>query len=182
MDDIHQSMDLTPSNSLLNEGIDPLNPPYGLEGTSSLPGGSSIADIVVSSLVSIEPQEEEIPFSILNNSALEGSDLLTGQNFQTFVVGNWKDNESIESKHEVVFVDPSVENYQSLLTGVNPNAEIVVLDGTQDGVSQIGYFLAQEINVSAVHLVAHGKAGSITLGNVELNSNNLAEYAGQLQQ
>jgi hypothetical protein len=177
MDDTHQSMDLTPSNSLLNEGIDPLNPPYGLEGTSSLPGGSSIADIVVSSLVSIEPQEEEIPFSVLDNK-----DFLTGQNDRTFVVGSWEENRSIESKHEVVFVDPGVEDYQSLLAGVNPNAEIVVLDGTRDGVSQIGDFLAQENNVSAVHLVAHGKAGSITLGNVALNSNNLAEYAGQLQQ
>ncbi|MBL8072457.1 MAG: DUF4347 domain-containing protein, partial [Nitrospira sp.] len=42
-----------------------------------------------------------------------------------------------ESATEVVFVDPTVPDYESLLAGMGPNVEVVVLDASRDGVEQI---------------------------------------------
>ncbi len=90
----------------------------------------------------------------------------------------------------LVFVDPAVENYQALLARVvdsNPLAdrwlddiEVVVLDADRDGVEQIGEALGQYRNVSALHILSHGSAGSLQLGNAQIDADNLQQYSAAL--
>jgi hypothetical protein len=38
-----------------------------------------------------------------------------------------------ETPTEVVFVDPAVPDYQTLLAGMDPNIEVIMLEGGRDG-------------------------------------------------
>ncbi|MBD2449019.1 DUF4347 domain-containing protein [Nostoc sp. FACHB-152] len=181
MDDIHGGIDLTLSNQLQNSGVSLPPAPYGLEAKSSLPGGISIVGVELPPVL-LEPQVDAIAFSTLDNSALVGNDILTGANSShaLLVGGDWENTPLSEGK-QIVVIDPGVEDYQNLLAGVAANIEIVVLDGNKDGVSQIGEFLAQQNNISAIHVVTHGQPGIVQLGTTQLSSDNLAEYGSQLQ-
>ncbi|MGK7938750.1 MAG: DUF4347 domain-containing protein [Crocosphaera sp.] len=87
---------------------------------------------------------------------------------------------------EFLFIDTSVNDYQTLIDGITPTAPngqmmVVTLDQTMDGIEQISEALAQYTQeVTAVHIVAHGEAGSLQLGNGSLNSSNLSQYQDEL--
>src|SRR3954463_7100295 len=84
-------------------------------------------------------------------------------------------------RNEVVFIDTTVEDYKDLLANVNPNAKVVLLDASRDGVSQIAEFLAHESNVDAVHIVSHGSEGMLQLGTASLDVFSMARtYGAQL--
>ena len=91
-----------------------------------------------------------------------------------------------ESRTEVVFVDPSVPNYGELLSGMDPNIEVIMLDGGQDGVEQIAAALSGRSGIDAVHLISHGDAGTLQLGtgmlNVESMSGQYADEMATIQQ
>ncbi|MDH6105634.1 DUF4347 domain-containing protein [Anabaenopsis tanganyikae CS-531] len=107
-----------------------------------------------------------------------GRDLLTGLVPQEGVGG---DSLTGLPKTEIIFVDQAVPDYQSFLTGLGHHVETVVLDGSQDGISQISAVLAQRQAIEAVHVVSHGAEGSISLGNTVLTQATLAQYQSQLQ-
>ena len=68
-------------------------------------------------------------------------------------------------RREIVFVDSAVEDYQTLLDGIDTSAQVVMLDADRDGVEQIAEVLAQFNDVDAVHIIAHGDAARLELGN-----------------
>jgi Domain of unknown function (DUF4347)/Bacterial pre-peptidase C-terminal domain len=86
----------------------------------------------------------------------------------------------------IAFVDPTVPDYQSLIQGINPGTQVVVLDANQDGVKQITDFLLKDALIggkySAVHIISHGSPGSIQIGSSHLGHDNIINYAGGLQQ
>lgn len=82
----------------------------------------------------------------------------------------------------VVFVDAGVDNYQQLVDGVIPSAEVFVLDREADGIEQISQVLQQRQDVGAVHIVSHGAPGCLYLGNSQLSLDTFNHYANQLQQ
>src|SRR5919202_1879531 len=82
----------------------------------------------------------------------------------------------------LVFLDSNVEDYQSLISGVSPNAEVIILDETLDGIEQITERLAIEQNIEAIHIISHGSPGAVQLGANTLNSSNIESYSPQLQQ
>lgn len=83
----------------------------------------------------------------------------------------------------IVFIDPTVPDYQSLISGITLGNEVVVLDPTQDAIVQITAYLAARPpkSVQSVHIVSHGSVGSLQLGSTNLNSSNINSYASQLQ-
>ena len=81
----------------------------------------------------------------------------------------------------LVFIDPAVDDYQSLIAGVNPHTEVILLHPHEDGVDQISLALAKRKNLKSVHLVAHGSPGCLQLGSAQLSLDNLNQYH-QLQQ
>ncbi|MDF0553527.1 DUF4347 domain-containing protein [Kamptonema sp. UHCC 0994] len=83
---------------------------------------------------------------------------------------------------QIVFIDSTVEDYQSLAQSAESGKEVFILDATGDGVEQITQLLASCTNISAIHIVSHGGPGSLQLGAIQLNSHNLDVYASQFQQ
>ena len=77
---------------------------------------------------------------------------------------------------EIIFVDPAVRDYNSLLQGVSGNAEVVLLDKGRDGVEQISEVLAGYEDVRAVHILSHGDDASLVLGGTVLNQGNIDTY------
>ncbi|AFY48678.1 Ca2+-binding protein, RTX toxin [Nostoc sp. PCC 7524] len=89
---------------------------------------------------------------------------------------------AVDNQHQgMVFIDGAVENHSSLLAGVLPGFEVVILDPTQDGVEQITQVLSQRQGIGSVHIVSHGSCGSVQLGTANLSWDTLSFYASQLQ-
>src|ERR1700722_5575464 len=68
------------------------------------------------------------------------------------------------SRHNVVFFESSVANYQVLRQGLPSGFDAVILDSCGDGVREMAAFLAGQHNLSAVEVVAHGTSGAVSLG------------------
>ncbi|MBF0428493.1 MAG: DUF4347 domain-containing protein, partial [Magnetococcales bacterium] len=89
---------------------------------------------------------------------------------------------------EIVFIDPGVPDYQTLLNGIKQGASVVILDANRDGVEQIAQILVQCANErngeqwDAVHIVCHGEAGRVFLGSSTLSNNTLSHHTESLQQ
>ncbi|MCL1467457.1 DUF4347 domain-containing protein [Argonema galeatum] len=100
-----------------------------------------------------------------------------------------KDTRSINKRltdntlsQSIVFVDVAVGDYESLIAGLQPGIEAVLLVPSQDGVSQITAALAQRAGISSIHIVSHGSEGSLRIGSGVLNGENLESFSSQLQQ
>ncbi|MCL1472974.1 DUF4347 domain-containing protein, partial [Argonema antarcticum] len=82
----------------------------------------------------------------------------------------------------IAFIDTSVQDWQTLAAGVTPGTEVILLDGTRDGVAQITQILQTRSNIAALHIISHGSPGEVQLGNGTLNSGNLDNYTNSLKQ
>ncbi|MBK8278316.1 MAG: tandem-95 repeat protein [Nitrospira sp.] len=86
-----------------------------------------------------------------------------------------------ESTTEVAFVDPTVPDYQTLIAGMGPNVQIVMLDGGQDGMEQIAASLAGRTGIDAIHIISHGAEGQLSLGTGTLTQASMTgQYADEL--
>jgi len=85
----------------------------------------------------------------------------------------------------IAFIDPALDDYQSLAGGVLPGTETIILDKNGNGVEQITAKLqtiaAAGGTVDQVHIFSHGNSGSLQLGSARLNSDNLPQYENRLQ-
>lgn len=85
----------------------------------------------------------------------------------------------------LVFVDTRVDNYEVLVNDIQERVDassvaIIYLDSGSDGLAQISEYLAGFTGISAIHVISHGVAGNLQLGNQVLNETNLAQFKGQL--
>ncbi|MEH2173468.1 Calx-beta domain-containing protein [Nostoc sp.] len=89
----------------------------------------------------------------------------------------------IDASTNIVFIDPKVIDYQSLVDGIILGSEVVILDANRDGITQITEFLAKRKSnsVQSIHIVSHGSVGSLQLGSSNFNLSNLDSYKNQLQ-
>ena len=121
--------------------------------------------------------------------------LVLGQSFDELLTEAGTDTWIIEEsatqvQRHVAFVDSRVEGYETLLDSLLPVAdneggsvpviEVVLLDADRDGVEQIGEYLANQQGISAIHVLAHGSEGSVSLGSAVLNTASFDEYSAQL--
>jgi hypothetical protein len=81
----------------------------------------------------------------------------------------------------IVFIDSTVDDYEMLMAGVTPGLEVVLLDGSQDGIVQITRSLEGRSGLSSLHIIAHGEAGELWVGIGFVNSNTLEQYKHDLQ-
>ena len=91
---------------------------------------------------------------------------------------------TIDLRHELIFVDPTLTNADELVAGLLKSAdssrslEVVMFDATKDGITQITEVLAAHNGIDAVHLVTHGSESAIKLGSTWLNAESLVSHAG----
>ncbi len=81
----------------------------------------------------------------------------------------------------ILFIDSGVADYQSLLDGVRPGTEIVLLDANRDGVMQITAILNQRCDIGSVHILSHGHPAAIVVGNTSLTPATMDAYRPALQ-
>ena len=81
---------------------------------------------------------------------------------------------------QIIFIDSRVQDIPTLLAGFAADAEVHVIDASQDGLTQINQVLAGRSALDAIHLIGHGSAGSATLGSTTLSNANLSQYQSQL--
>jgi len=71
------------------------------------------------------------------------------------------------ARTEIVFVFDNLPDWQQLADGVQPGAQVVVLDGTQDGLAQVAAHLQGREGVDAIHILSHGQPASLQLGSLK---------------
>lgn len=74
-----------------------------------------------------------------------------------------------QARKEVVFIDGSVAGYEAMLAEIPQGMEIVVLDGTADGLAQMAEWAASHGGYDAIHLISHGAEGALQLGTLTLD-------------
>ena len=90
------------------------------------------------------------------------------------------------SRNELIVVDGSVNNLQSLLDNIdhlNTGRSVLVLDPAQDELSQLNAYLQQHRGeYDAIHLFSHGGAGYLQLGTQRIDASSVNALSAQLQQ
>ncbi len=72
------------------------------------------------------------------------------------------------SKVEIAFIDAAVEDATTLLAQFGDNVQVYTISPESDGVEQIASVLADHDNVDAVHIISHGRSGTLDLGTAKL--------------
>ncbi|PYF83297.1 VCBS repeat-containing protein/autotransporter-associated beta strand protein [Marinomonas alcarazii] len=85
-------------------------------------------------------------------------------------------------RKEVVFIESNVADYQSLMDGTKAGVEIVLLDSTQDGLSQMAEWAKTHSDYDAIHLISHGSEASVNLGALSLDSAAISSRSADLAQ
>ncbi|NEO55452.1 MAG: DUF4347 domain-containing protein [Okeania sp. SIO3B5] len=81
----------------------------------------------------------------------------------------------------VLFIDSKVENYDHLISQVNPQTKVVILQPNQNGIDKISKSLGKYHQVETIHIISHGAKGTLYLGNSILNLNNIHQYTENIQ-
>ncbi len=80
----------------------------------------------------------------------------------------------------VVFVDSALTDYQSLLSSIPGDNQVVLIDSQKDGLSQVLDALAGQRDIDAIHILGHGASGMVQLGTTILTNADLGQYQSQL--
>jgi hypothetical protein len=88
---------------------------------------------------------------------------------------------TIFNKTALVFIDSAVQEYEILAHNIQPEIDVIVLENNHDVVEQIATTLAQYDRLESLHIVSHGQAGALQLGQTHLNLDNLDQYKHSLQ-
>jgi len=83
--------------------------------------------------------------------------------------------------NSIIFVDPSVQDYQSLIHNID-RAKIVILNDNFSAIEQITQALAGESDIEAIHILSHGSEGTLFLGNSPLDKTTLETHAHTVKQ
>lgn len=85
------------------------------------------------------------------------------------------------NRQEVVFIDTNINDYQTLMEGIDPNADVILLDPTRDGIEQMAEILKDWSGIDAIHVISHGNQGELRLGTGVLNMMSMQDvYADEL--
>ncbi len=137
-------------------------------------------------LESIEPRllfsADAVPPPDVTDFIAPADSLLQAQ-WQPAIIDGFAVNEEESVCREVVFIDATVDDIQTLVDDLNRQQDaqrqfdVVLLDGDRDGIEQISEYLSQQQDIAAVHIISHGSDGEVVLGNSPLNLTTLDQYA-----
>lgn len=82
----------------------------------------------------------------------------------------------------IAVVDASVTGYEELVKGAEAQGlEVVCIKGSEDGFTSLAEQLAGRTDIDSIHIFSHGDEGEILLGNETLSSENVQDFADELQ-
>lgn len=81
---------------------------------------------------------------------------------------------------ELVFISAGVHDQTYLTQHLDPAYEVHVIEGGSDGVGQIAKALAGRSGIDAIHIISHGEAGRLQLGNTILDASSMGGDQAEL--
>jgi hypothetical protein len=87
----------------------------------------------------------------------------------------------VNQKKEIVFIDASVPQKETLINGLRDDVELISLSGDEDGIVQIASAVKKYGDLDAIHVISHGVPGRVFLGTGVLSSGSLEKYDPQLR-
>ena len=183
---------------------DALGLPYGTKKAQEMPfsqsavdltqpvSGTAIGDFETQTNLVVEAwQQDEFALPLLNSRGEQIDSLLGLPNSETDLgyglsgfsaaADTLTTSVTASAPKQIVFVDGSVSDSDQLISDLAFQADVIYIDSTRDGVTQISEALSGREDVAAVHILTHGAAGSLQLGATTLDSATLASYQTQLQ-
>ncbi len=85
-----------------------------------------------------------------------------------------------DQRQDLVFIDGQVADKEQLIASLRPGVEVVVLDGSGDGLQQIAEYLQGRQDIDAIHILSHGDDGLLKLGTTTLDSQNVGSHSAEL--
>ncbi len=82
--------------------------------------------------------------------------------------------DGISTPREIAFIDASLEDVDNLVAAMGPNVEVHILNPARDGVEQMAEVLSSRQDISAIHILAHGRSGTLDLGTAKLTAASIA--------
>src|ERR1044071_2470708 len=77
---------------------------------------------------------------------------------------------------EIVFIDPDVQDIETLLDGLRPEVAPVLLDQVRPAPEQIAAALADHSDLDGIHIIAHGAPGEVRFAAGRLYSENIGMH------
>jgi len=89
-------------------------------------------------------------------------------------------HETTIGRHDVLIVDPSVADYRTILAGLDPGTEVIVLEpGAILG--DIATALDDQTGIDGLHIISHGSARSLQFGGQPLTLADLGDNSAALR-
>ncbi|RZI44816.1 DUF4347 domain-containing protein [Herbaspirillum sp. HC18] len=83
-------------------------------------------------------------------------------------------------RKEVAFIDTALDEYGGLIDDVRAGIEVVLLDGSHDGLAQMAAWAQMRSGYDALHVLSHGDMGRLVLGTACVNLAVLTERRSEL--
>ena len=109
---------------------------------------------------------DEPDLEMLQMAAGDGALLLDGLNA-------YADEMAEEGRREIVFISTDIEDYEYLVSNLDPSYEVFLIDSESDGIGQIAAALEGVSGVDAIHLLTHGSEGRLFLAGTEVNAETI---------
>jgi hypothetical protein len=80
-------------------------------------------------------------------------------------------------KKEIAFIDPTISDLSTFLANVRSDVEAIVLSPQCSAPAQIADIVKSRGDLDAIHVVAHGRPGEVSLGSGPLSLENIDQHA-----
>ena len=87
----------------------------------------------------------------------------------------------MQFKPEILFIDPSVSDIETLLAGLRPGVEAVLLDADRPAAAQMAQAIVGRSGLAVVHVIAHGSPGRVHFASGEWSRETLKRDAADLR-
>ena len=83
--------------------------------------------------------------------------------------------------YEIAFIDPTITDFDTLLSGLRPDVEAIILSPTDPAVAQMAQAVEGQTGLSAIHVIAHGLPGEVTFAAGALSVETIEDEAPGLR-
>src|SRR5260370_35019859 len=87
---------------------------------------------------------------------------------------------TMASKADIAFIDGGVDDLATLLAGIRPEVEAVLLSNDGPAPQQMARAVQGREGLEAIHIIAHGRPGEVSFGAGVLSTDTIDEYALEL--
>src|SRR6201987_6578005 len=82
-------------------------------------------------------------------------------------------------KREIAFIDRGVDDLDTLLAGIRPDVEPILLSNDEPAPRQMARAVqGREGQLDAIHVIAHGRPGEVSFSAGALTLEQIAEHSG----